>query len=48
MLTLEGHEAVQKKVAKAKKLAARALALMEHQAQLGGEVLQEWRRYNSG
>ena len=48
MLTPEGYEAVQKKVAKSKKLAARALSLMEHQLQLGGEVVQEWPRYNGG
>ena len=48
MLTPEGLEKVQAKVAKSRKLAGRAVTLMELQVARGGEVVQEWPRYNKG
>jgi len=41
-------EKVQAKVAKSRKLAGRAVTLMELQVARGGEVIQEWPRYNKG
>lgn len=47
-LTPEGMEKVQAKVAKSRKLAGRAVTPMELQVVPGGEVIQEWPRYNKG
>ena len=46
-LTPEGMEKVQAKVAKSRKLAGRAVTPMELQVGPGGEVIQEWPRYNN-
>ena len=47
-LTPEGKAKVEKKVAQSKRLAAKAVTLMELQQSQGGEVVQEWPRYNKG
>ena len=46
MLTPEGYAKVQAKVAKSRKLASRAVTIMEMQVAQGGEVAQEWPRNN--
>ena len=48
MLTPEGYEKIQGKIAKPRKLATRAVTLMEAQLKRGGEVAQEWPRHNKG
>ena len=48
MLTPEGYQKVQDKIAKSRKLAGRAVTLMERQIAQGGHVVQEWPRYNKG
>ena len=45
-LTPESAAKIEKKVAKSKKLAGKAVILMEKQLALGGEVLQEWPKGN--
>eukprot|EP00435_Cladocopium_sp_Y103_P024092 s1073_g5.t2 len=47
-LTPEGLAKVEAKVAKSRKLAGRAVTLMELQVARGGEVVQEWPRHNKG
>ena len=48
MLTPEGYAKVQAKISKSKKLAGRAITVMETQIDQGGHVMQEWPRYNKG
>ena len=47
-LTEAGRALVEKKVAKSKRLAGHAVALMEEQVKTGRHVTQEWPRYNKG
>ena len=45
-LTPESAAKIEKKVVKSRKMAGKAVALMERQLALGGEVLQEWPKGN--
>ena len=48
MLIPEGYAKIQAKIAKSRKLAGKAVTLMEVQVNQGGEVIQEWPKYNKG
>ena len=48
MMTPEGYQNIQQKIARSKKLATRAFTLLTIQVQAGRDVIQEWPRYNNG
>ena len=48
MLTPEGYQKIQEKVRKSKRLASRAVSIMEMQAASGRDVCQGWPRHNKG
>ena len=48
MINPESREKIEKKIAQSKRLAAKAVTLMELHRSQGGEIVQEWPRYNKG
>ena len=48
MLTPEGAMKIERKVAVSRRLAGKAVKLMERQLEQGGDVLQEWPAFNKG